>query len=302
MIISASRRTDIPAFYSEWFFKRIQEEYVLVRNPRNIHQVHKVSLKKDAVDCIVFWTKNPENMLPKLSLIDDYSYYFQFTLNPYGLSLEPGVPGKSRLIDTFRQLSDRLGPERVIWRYDPVILSETIDASYHEKHFDMLAGKLHGYTAKCVLSFVDYYKKLDKCFKENEFIELDEEKTRELALKFSAIAEKYNLKLETCAEEIDLSDMGIGHGCCIDPALIEELTGNRIKAVKDRNQRKSCGCISSVDIGTYNTCGHGCIYCYANHSMDSVKRNFGNFDVGSPLLCSRLTEDDRVTEKKFGLE
>lgn len=296
MIISASRRTDIPAFYSDWFFNRMQEGFALVRNPMNPHQVRKVSLNREAVDCIVFWTKNPESMLPKLCLLDEYPCYFQFTLNPYDMNLEPGVPRKSKVIDSFKRLSDRIGPERVIWRYDPVILTDALDVSYHEKYFDVLAGKLHDYTTKCIMSFVDYYKKVDKSFKENGIAELDDAKKRELAHKFAVSAEKYDLKLETCAEEIDFSDMGIGHARCVDPALIEKLIGVKIKADKDRNQRKPCGCISSVDIGAYNTCGHGCLYCYANHSMDSVRRNCSNYDENSPLLCSRLTEADRVAE------
>lgn len=298
MIISASRRTDIPAFYSDWFFKRVQEGFALVRNPMNPHQVSKVSLEREAVDCIVFWTKNPGNMLPKLSLLDGYPYYFQFTLNSYDQKLEPGVPRKSQVIDTFKRLSDKLGQERVIWRYDPIILNESLDVSHHEKYFEILAGKLYGYTTKCILSFVDYYKKDDKSFKANGIVELSDAKKRELAYKFAAIAGKYGLMLETCAEGIDLSDMGIGHARCVDPALIEKLTGVKIKSEKDRNQRKPCGCISSADIGTYNTCGHGCIYCYANHSADSVKRSCANYDVDSPILCSRLTEEDRVTRRK----
>ena len=297
MIISASRRTDIPAFYSDWFFNRIKEGFVLVRNPMNPHQISKVSLKREAVDCFVFWTKNPENMLPKLSLLDDYPYFFQFTLNPYDKNFEPGVPKKSQVIDTLKRLSDRLCPERVIWRYDPIVFNNNMDVSYHEKYFDVLAGKLHGYTTKCILSFVDYYKKVDKSFKENGIVELDDERKRELALKLAAIAGRYGLKLETCAEEIDLSDIGIRHARCVDPVLIENLLGVKIKAEKDRNQRKPCGCISSVDIGAYNTCTHGCLYCYANYSRDSVIRNAARYDLDSPLLCSELVEEDRVIEK-----
>jgi DNA repair photolyase len=297
MIISASRRTDIPAFYSDWFFKRIQEGFVLVRNPMNPHQVSRVPLNRDAVDCIVFWTKNPESMLPKLNLLDGYPFYFQFTVNSYDKGFEPGVPGQSTIVDTFKRLSDVLGPERVIWRYDPVILTETNDVSCHERNFEVLAGKLHDYTSKCIFSFVDYYKKVDRSFRENGITELDEEKKKELAARFSVIIGNYGLKLETCAEEIDLTDLDIRHACCIDPELIEKLSGMRIKAGKDRNQRKACGCCPSVDIGTYNTCLHGCAYCYANHNPESLKRNCMSYDPDSLLLCSKLTNEDKVTEK-----
>lgn len=299
MIISASRRTDIPAFYSDWFCKRIQEGYVLVRNPMNIHQVSKVSLKREAVDCIVFWTKNPENMLPKLDLIKDYQYYFQFTLNPYNKAIEVNVPRKIKVIDTFRRLSDKIGPDRVIWRYDPIILNADIDINYHEKYFEVLAKKLNGYTSKCVISFIDYYKKIDKKFKEYGINEIDDATKRVIAEKIADISKAYNIKVETCAEDIDLDEFGIGHTRCIDPVLIESLLGMKINLKKDLNQRKACGCITSVDIGAYNTCTHNCIYCYANYSSKIVKRNIKNYDINSPLLCSRLTENDKIIEKRY---
>lgn len=297
MIISASRRTDIPAFYSDWFYERIKEGFVLVRNPMNICQVSKVSLKRDVVDCIVFWTKNPQRMMQKLHLIDEYKYYFQFTLNPYDIKFEANVPKKALLIEVFKRLSDRLGPKKVIWRYDPIILNQDIDVNYHEKYFDLLAGKLHGYTEKCVISFADYYKKIDKSFKTFGIQEIDDFKKREIATRISKIAQIYNIKIETCAEDIDLLDQGIEHSRCIDPVLIEQIVGTRISSQKDGNQREHCGCIASIDIGAYNTCAHGCIYCYANYSSEFVKRNISKYDINSPLLCSKLTEQDKVVEK-----
>jgi DNA repair photolyase len=293
-----SRRTDIPAFYSDWFYKRLQEGFVLVRNPMNLCQVSKVSLKKEAVDCIVFWTKNPESMLPKLNCIKDYQYYFQFTLNPYNAQFETDVPRKSKVIETFKWLSDQIGPQRVIWRYDPVILNSDIDVDYHEKYFEALAKKLHKHTSKCIISFVDNYKKTDKVFKIHEIKEIDDDNKRAISQKICDVAKSYNLKIETCAEDIDLIDIGIGHAKCVDPAMIESLLGVKIKSDKDSNQRKPCGCIASIDIGAYNTCTHGCLYCYANASRESVKRNIANYDEDSPLLCSKLTELDKVVERE----
>jgi len=300
MIISASRRTDIPALYSDWFFKRIKEGYVLVKNPMNVRQVSKVSLKREAVDCIVFWTKNPYNMLPKLDLIKDYQYYFQFTLNPYNNAIETNLRSKSVIIDTFKRLSDKIGPDRVIWRYDPIILNADLNINYHEKFFEILAKGLEGYTSRCVISFIDYYRKIDKNLKKYDIYEIDDTKKRVLAEKIVNIAKAYSIKIETCAEEIDLDDLGIEHARCIDPFLIESLLGMKTKLKKDLNQRKACGCITSVDIGAYNTCTHGCIYCYANYSSKSVKRNMDNYDINSPLLCSRLDENDRIVEKNIG--
>jgi len=294
VIISASRRTDIPAFYSDWFYNRIKEGFALVRNPMNLHQVKRVSLRAEDVDCIVFWTKNPSDMLPNLNLVKDYSYYFQFTLNPYDKALETDVPRKSMIIDSFKKLSDIIGPQRVIWRYDPIILGSSIDANYHEKYFEVLANKLHQYTSKCIISFVDRYKKIESTFNKLGVQEINENAKRTVAKKLSEVADSYGLRLTTCAEEIDLTDMGIGHARCIDPVLIEEVLGVKTDCKKDRNQRSACGCAASVDIGAYNTCVHGCIYCYASFSKESVKRNMAKYDVNSPLLCSRLSDEDKI--------
>ena len=158
MILSVSRRTDIPAFYSEWFFNRIKEGYVCVRNPMNIHQISKIALTPNLIDCIVFWSKNPYPMLSRLDELKDYMYYFQFTINPYDTVLEQQVPGKKHVIETFKRLSDLISPDRVIWRYDPIILTDTISVDYHIKYFEELAKRLHTYTKTCIISFLDLYK------------------------------------------------------------------------------------------------------------------------------------------------
>jgi hypothetical protein len=162
MIISASRRTDIPAYYSEWFINRLKEKYVLVRNPLNAQQIGRVSLSPDAVDCIVFWTKNPGPMLDRLGKLKDYNYYFQFTLTPYGKGVEANLPSKSALTDTFKRLSDIIGREKVVWRYDPIIISNKYDIGYHEKYFDIIANGIKDHTEKCTISFLDFYNKISK--------------------------------------------------------------------------------------------------------------------------------------------
>jgi len=159
MIISVSRRTDIPAFYSDWFFKRLEEGFVLVRNPMNPQQVSKVSLSKAVVDCFVFWTKNPKSMLEKLPLLAGYDYYFQFTLNPYDQEIEVNLPKKAEIIKTFIELSNLIGKDRVIWRYDPILLTDKITIGDHLEYFNILAGQLGDYTRKCVISFLDQYQK-----------------------------------------------------------------------------------------------------------------------------------------------
>lgn len=159
MILSVSRRTDIPAFYSSWFFNRIKEGFVYVRNPMNMHRVSKIMLTPQQIDCIVFWSKNPKPMIGRLHELEAYDYYFQFTINPYDTLLEKYVPKKRKVIDTFRALSDIIGPHRVIWRYDPILFTDSIGLNYHREYFAKLAKLLAGYTNRCAISFIDNYKK-----------------------------------------------------------------------------------------------------------------------------------------------
>jgi hypothetical protein len=162
MIISASRRTDIPAYYSDWFINRITDRYVYVRNPMNIHQISKINLNPDVVDCIVFWSKNQKPMIDKLRFIKEYACYFQFTLNPYGSDIEVNLPYKNEILETFKELSDIISPQKIIWRYDPILVNKKYTISYHIDKFYEFAGKLKGYTEKVTFSFIDFYKKLRK--------------------------------------------------------------------------------------------------------------------------------------------
>lgn len=163
MILSVSRRTDVPNYYSEWFFNRIKEGFLYVRNPMNAHQISKIELSKEVVDCIVFWSKNPVNMLGRLDELQDYKYCFQFTLTGYGKDIEPNLPNKREdLITTFQKLSEKIGNERVIWRYDPILLTSKYVPEYHLKAFEEISIKLKGYIQKVVISFMDFYAKTQK--------------------------------------------------------------------------------------------------------------------------------------------
>jgi hypothetical protein len=284
MIISCSRRTDIPAFYSDWFFNRVREGYVLVRNPVNAHQVRRISLLTPDVDCIVFWTKDPAVMLDQLHLLQDYSYYFQFTLTPYDKDIEPNLPAKTKIIDTFLRLSDKTGPKRIIWRYDPILLSKRISPAYLIDHFGNMSRRLSGYTQKCIISFMDMYRHLQGKSAGLAIRPPDESEMHTIAKEIAYIARSHNIKVETCAEKIDLADLGIEHGKCIDDHLIAELTGNILKVAKDKNQREICGCVASVDIGEYDTCIHGCSYCYANISQKKIEKYRSLHYTQSPLL------------------
>lgn len=298
MIISASRRTDIPAYFSEWFMKRIEAQYAYVRNPVNIHQISKINLSPDIVDCIVFWSKNPKPMISKLDILNDYMYYFQFTLNAYHKDIETNLPSLDDRIHTFQVLSELIGRQRVIWRYDPIILNRRYSVNWHIEKFASIADQLSGYTEKVTISFIDLYAKISNNIKEKNICELSCNQKNIIAKSFSEIAHSHKLKIDTCAEEIDLSAYGIDHAHCIDGKLIARLLDCSMDTGKDKNQRPECGCAASIDLGFYNTCQNGCVYCYANHHADTRKRNFEAYDPNSPLLCSQVTELDKITERK----
>lgn len=300
MILSVSRRTDIPAFYSEWFFNRIKEGYVYVRSPYDKNAVSKVSLNPKLIDCIIFWTKNPsENFIKNLHKISNYNYYFQFSLNPYDKTLEQNISQKKKIIAKFKKVSELLGKEKIIWRYDPILLSDSYTIEYHIEYFDKLATILSPFTEKCIISFIDLYKKCERNLKGTTVRELDNNEIILLAKKLKEIASKFNLKLESCAEEYDLDLANIKHGKCIDNILIERITGKILKAKKDKNQREVCGCIESIDIGEYNTCLHNCLYCYANFSKEKVVENFTKHDSESPLLIGHIKSTDIIKERKM---
>ena len=263
MIVSASRRTDLPACYPEWLLSRLREGFVRVKNPMNPAQSRVVSLRPEDVGGLVLWTKDFAPLMGCLGALRDYNWYVQFTITSYGRDVEPNLPRKARLIETFRRLSDEIGPRRVLWRYDPILLSPRYTPEYHEKYFEALAGRLAGWTEQCTISFVDWYPRIRSAMRALEAEELSAERMRDVAKRMATVAKRYELKLVTCAEEIDLSEFGIGHGRCVDAERLSELAGRLIGAPADRNQRKSCGCAQSVDIGEYTTCLNGCRYCYA---------------------------------------
>ena len=298
MIISASRRTDIPAYYSDWMINRINERYVYVRNPKNIHQVSKINLDPEVVDCIVFWSKNPKPILDKIQHFNIYAYYFQFTLNPYDNDIETKLPAKEDIINTFKKLSDITGPQRVIWRYDPVLLNDRYTINYHIDKFMELACQLKGYTEKVTFSYIDFYKKITENINSHCIKEITFEEKNIIAENFSKIAYENNFRIDTCAEDIELSQYNIGQARCIDDRLIAEIIGNGLSIEKDKNQRPECGCVCSVDIGEYNSCPNGCIYCYANYSQKYVINNFTKHNKLSPLLIGDVNNSDVINERK----
>jgi hypothetical protein len=299
MIISASRRTDIPAYYSDWFFNRIKAGYVLARNPMNFRQVSRIKLTPDVVDGIVFWTKNPLPMLARLNELKDYMYYFQFSLTPYGKDIEPYVRHKNtKTPDAFKKVSDIVGAERIIWRFDPILINAKYTMDYHVQAFGKIARELKGYTNRVTFSFIDVnYRGVKSNINELGLLDFTAETQIKLASSLSAIAKEYNLTIDTCGEKIDLREYGIEQARCIDDRLFSKLLSCPLDVPKDQNQRLECGCVSSVDIGMYNTCVNGCLYCYANYSKGAVVGNHAKHNPFSPLLLGEVDTDDKITDK-----
>ena len=298
MILSVSRRTDIPQYYSDWFFNRMKEGFLYVKNPMNSHQVSRIELSPDLVDLVVFWTKNPEPMMKRIDELGEIPYYIQFTLTGYGRGMEPGLPDKRELIRIFRETAETAGRNRMVWRYDPVLLNERYTAEYHFRAFEAIAEGICGCTDKVVISFLDCYGKTKRNMRGIPLETPDTETMKRLGETFVKTAERFGMRVESCAEAVDLSDVGIRHGSCIDPAMAEQILGVPIHVKKDKNQRPVCGCVESVETGAYDTCLCGCKYCYANDSEEAVKRRRAVYDADSPLLCGTVEEGDRITVRR----
>lgn len=298
IILSVSRRTDIPNYFIDWFLNRLEEGFLYVKNPMNSNQISKIIVTPDIVDCIVFWTKNPINMIKRLDELMDYKYYFQFTLTGYDNDIEPNLPNKKELLLVFQELSNRIGHKKVIWRYDPILLNSKYTIEYHIRTFEEFATKLNGYTDKVIISFMDNYAKTKRNTKDLILHEITNDDMIYLASNLAEIANVNGMLIESCAENIDLISYGVQHGSCIDKKLIEDIIGYPIGGNKDRNQRSECGCYESVEVGTYNTCKSGCKYCYANYNIDRVKECIDLYDVNSPILCSNVDEGMKIAERK----
>ncbi|OGU15834.1 MAG: hypothetical protein A2076_14635 [Geobacteraceae bacterium GWC2_53_11] len=305
MIISASRRTDIPAFYADWFMNRVREGFFYRVNPFNSRQVTGFSLKREDVDAICFWTKNPRPLMPHLAELDrrGLNYYFQFTLNPYEATFEPHLPPLGERIAAFRELAGRIGPERVIWRYDPVILTGITPVEWHLEQAARLAGLLEGATRRLMFSFYDFYGRgegrLSKTLHGSNIVLEDiaapahRDSLERIACGFQSITNRYALEIYTCCEEVDLLKFGIRQGACIDGDLLTRLFG--IGAVaKDKNQRTGCNCAESADMGSYNSCPFRCSYCYANFNERMIEENLKKHDPHSPALVGRYEGDIEI--------
>jgi hypothetical protein len=352
MIISASRRTDIPAFYSEWFMRRIRAGFCTVANPARKNQVSRVSLRPEDVDVIVFWTRNPAPLIKYLGELDDrgYRYYFQYTVMDNPRALDPSCPATVESLKTARALGDRIGMEKIVWRYDPIVFANQLDADFHKKTYERIARAMRGHTQRSVISIVDIYRKIEKrldALTEEGFEVLrcgtaeplrqaqggqklcppgghsiypdatpqlrggpagivvqashphvtkalypNDEALADLMRSIAGTARDNGMEIFSCAEEMDLSSYGILPGKCIDDAYIYRVFGLRVLPAKDPSQRKVCGCVTSRDIGAYDTCLFGCRYCYATSSFERAR---ANHDAHDPDSESLLPTEQRIT-------
>jgi len=305
MIISASRRTDIPALYGEWFMNRVRAGWCAVPNPMNARRVSHVSLQPGEVDAIVFWSKDPAPLLPHLDELDSmgFRYYFLFTLNDYPGKLEPNVPSLDERLETFLDLSRCTGPLRVVWRYDPIIISNVTTFDYHAERFARIAAELKGATRRVVVSFVDYYRKTERRLGglEREGFEFDRqaessEHVPAFLKELASIARKRDMEMFTCAEDRDYAECGVPPGRCIDDQLMNKLWPLQLGYKKDPYQRDLCLCAVSKDIGVSDTCTQGCTYCYSTVSNEVARRRCEQHDPTSPALWGRSAPDDEPVE------
>ena len=296
MIIQTGNRTDIPAFYSEWFANRLREGFVLVRNPFNHQSVTRYILDPSVVDLIVFCTKNPEPMQKYMDLLKPYHQYWFVTITPYGKDIEPNVPEKPAVMEMFIRLSSVVGPDHMCWRYDPVFIDENWTVERHTASFRSMCKTLAGHTHTAVISFIDLYEKVKRNFPEAKTVPF----RTQLALTkaFVEIGREYGMTIKPCGESGELEKAGADCSGCMTQKVFEKAVGQNLLLPSIPNNRKECACFITGDIGAYNTCGHLCRYCYANADRNAVIRSMKNHDSKSPLLIGHVLPDDKISQPK----
>lgn len=297
MILRASMRTDIPAFYSEWFFRRLKAGTVCVRSPYNPRRVTRYRLAPELVDLFLFCTKDPGPMLDRLDELGDYGQYWFVTLTPYGPDIEPHVPDKAQVLRDFLRLAEAVGPHRTAWRYDPILISPDYPVERHLAAFSALARALEGAAYTAIISFIDIYKKVRRNFPQAREVEREERLL--LGREMVRIAQRHGMTLKACAEGDELAPYGADCSGCLTQAVYEGALGQGIRLPKASSVRPgACSCFMGSDIGAYDTCGHLCRYCYANSNPTAAQRNLLAHDPGSEFLLGGPRPDDIVTNAK----
>ena len=296
MILNTGLRTDIPGFFSEWFYNRIEEGFVYVRNPYVKNQIYSYRLDPELIDCIIFCTKNPKPMFENLEKIDKFNQYWHITITPYEKEIEPNIPPMNDVLESFKYLSKKLGKENVTLRYDPIFINEKYTLEKHIESFEYIANSLSDYTTEAIISFIDLYEKTKRNFPKAREVTKDER--LKLGKEFAQIGKKNNITIKTCVEGTELDKFGIDSSGCMTKEVIERAINKNLNIPKQKARNGECYCLLNNDIGEYNTCAHGCLYCYANSNKKLVKRNLKLHDPKSPILIGEIKEDDIIKEMK----
>ena len=294
MILNTGLRTDIPGFFSEWFYNRIDDGFVYVRNPYAKNQIYSYRLDPELIDCIIFCTKNPRPMLENIEKIDKFNQYWHITITPYEKEIEPNVPPINDVLESFKYLSKKLGKENVTLRYDPIFINEKYTLEKHIESFEYIINSLSGYTTEAIISFIDLYEKTKRNFPKAREVTKDER--LKLGEEFAQIGKKNNITIKTCVEGSELDKFGIDSSGCMTKEVIERAINKNLNVPKQKARNGECYCLLNNDIGEYNTCDHGCLYCYANSNKRLVKRNLKLHDPKSPILIGEIKEDDIIKE------
>lgn len=294
MIINTGQRTDIPAFYADWLANRLREGFVCVRSPYNESLISRYRLDPSVVDLIGFCTKNPMPMFRYMAYLKDYGQLWFMTITPYGRDIEPNVPDKHELLKAFQKLSSMVGKKAVIWRYDPIILTDRYDRAYHLRAFEAMAKELEGWTDTVVISFIDLYPKVRRNYPEGREVQPEEQLL--LGKRIIEIAANHGMKVKTCAEGNALAPYGADCSGCMSVREYERAIGKKLNVPKKKGARKECACYLSCDIGAYSTCMHMCRYCYANSNPALVLSNRKKHNPSSPLLVGEIREGEEIHE------
>ncbi len=293
MILNISGRTDIVAFYTPWLLNRFKDGYVCTRNPFYKTLVSKICFKD--VDGIVFCTKNP---IPIIKHIDKIPvpFIFHVTLTSYKKDIEPNVPAKGKIINAIKELSKKIGKDKIWVRYDPVFINDIYTVDYHVKSFERMCELLEGYVDKIIISFIDMYQNVRYNMPYLRCKELSDEDYKTIGINFALSAKKHGMTVQTCAEKHNLVEYGFIKSDCITKDVAYKLTG-KTNFKKWNARGKKCDCVEMVDIGEYNTCNHMCKYCYANYDEAKVKDNIKKHNVNSNLLIGEISKTDNVKER-----
>ena len=296
MILNTGLRTDIPGFFSQWFYNRIDEGFVYVRNPYAKNQVYSYKLNPELIDCIIFCTKNPKPMFENLEKLDEFNQYWHITITPYESEIEPNVPPVNEVIESFKYLSSRLGKDNISLRYDPIFINEKYTLKKHIESFEYIASSLSDYTDEAIISFIDLYDKTRRNFPQAR--QVNKEERLRIGEEFAKIGKDNNLTIKTCVEGTELDKFGLDSSGCMTKETIERVIGKNLNINEQKARNGECYCLLNNDIGQYNTCNHGCLYCYANSNKRLVERNLKLHNPKSPLLIGEIKESDQIKEMK----